>query len=152
MAWTVYEWDMSNELQNRLAAGWSALGMVFFLRAERLETLWRGASGALVELWVGVTKLDSNISESLFIVTDRIYTRNSSNQSWFTMCHMTNSSNVNSSLSGDNFGGQGSEGLNIKYSQVLLGEMWLGIHQGFLIGYYIFWFRHFLVLFSFKYI
>ena len=69
MAWAIDEGDVSNQQQGGIAPRSGALRAVFLLRAEGLVTLRRLASRAFIKLRVGITELDCDVSESLFVVT-----------------------------------------------------------------------------------
>ena len=70
MPWAIDEGDMSDQLQDGIAADGSALGVVFHLWAEGLEALRWGASWAFVKLGVCITQLDGDVSETFFVMTN----------------------------------------------------------------------------------
>lgn len=67
---------------------------------------WSGAGlvVALVDLGVGITKLDSNIADQLVLEADSLDTGNSLDHGGLSVSDMANRSNVDGRLAGDNFG------------------------------------------------
>jgi hypothetical protein len=64
---------MSHQEQLRLAV--FAFGIILLGRAIRLEALWRWALGALVELGIGVSKLDGDVSDLLLLMSHSLQIR-----------------------------------------------------------------------------
>ena len=73
MTWAINEWYVTDQQKSWFTARSSALGRVFFLWTEGLKAFRRLASGALVKLSVGISKLDSNISDDLLVMFDSLY-------------------------------------------------------------------------------
>lgn len=70
---TIDERNMSHELKGSATIGSGALNHVRFARTERLEALWRGAVWTLIQLCIGVSKFNCNVSISFFVVTNSVY-------------------------------------------------------------------------------
>lgn len=125
MAWAINEGNVPDQLEDWITASWSALRVVFFLGSKRLKALGGGASGALVQFWVGVAQLDSNISESLLVMTDSVDSWDGPDQCGLSVGDMADRSYIDSRLSRYDFGRQGSERLDVERGQVLVGQMLL---------------------------
>jgi hypothetical protein len=65
---------------------------------------------ALVDLGVGVTELDGNVALELVLETDRLDTGDGLDNGTLSVGDVTDGSNVDGGLAGDNFGGQRAEG------------------------------------------
>jgi hypothetical protein len=65
---------------------------------------------ALVDLGVGVTELDGNVALELVLETDRLDTGDGLDDGTLSVGDVTDGSNVDGGLAGDNFGGQRAEG------------------------------------------
>lgn len=101
MSRTINEWDMSYKLKLRRTK--LAFWVIWRRRTLWLECLWRRTCWTFEDLSICISKLDSNVSELFFWRLYSIDTRNSLNYSWFSVCDMPNSSNINSSLSRNDF-------------------------------------------------
>lgn len=78
---------------------------------------------ALVNLCVRVTELDGNVSLQLVLETDSLYTRDGLDDGRLSVSDVTNGSDVDSGLAGDNFGRQRVQSLDVDGGRVgLLGD------------------------------
>lgn len=95
-----------------------------------LVTLVAGRSGTLdvvtfVDLCVGVTQLDGNVSLLLVLETNGVNFGNSLDHCRFTVSDVANGSNIDRSLAGNNLRCKGGEGREIHGVWVgLLRELW----------------------------
>lgn len=76
---------------------------------------------AFVNLGVGITQLDGDISDQLVLETDSLYTRDSLDHGRLSVSDMTNRSDVDSCLSRDNLRSQGGE---LRYVKILRVGLW----------------------------
>lgn len=100
---------------------------------------------AFVDLGVGITQLDGNVSDQLVLETDSLDTRDSLDDGGLSVSYMANGTNVDSSLTGNNLGRQGGQAGNIEIFGVGLRgqrrflssglcDSWVGLLQSRLEG------------------
>ena len=63
MTWAINERDVS--LEHKWSAALATVNLIGFLGVEGLVTVWCLTAGALVELGVGVTELDCDVTQFL---------------------------------------------------------------------------------------
>lgn len=76
---------------------------------------------ALVDLRVGVSKLDGNVSLQLVLETDSLDSRNGLYDGGLSVSDVTDGSDVDGGLAGNNLGGEGSKSGEVEGSWVGLG-------------------------------
>lgn len=94
---TINKWDMSYKLKLRRTK--LAFWVIWRRRTLWLECLRRRTGRTFENLGICITKLDCNVSELFLWSFYCIDTRNSFNNSWFSVGDMSNCSDINSSLS-----------------------------------------------------
>lgn len=79
----------------------------------------------LVDLGVGVTKLDGNIPDQLVLESDSLHARYGLDHRRLSVSDMANGADVDGGLPSNDFGGQGAESADIEVFRVRLGrELW----------------------------
>lgn len=76
---------------------------------------------ALVDLGVGVTQLDGNVSDQLVLESNRLDAGDGLDDGGLSVSHVADGADVDSRLSGNDLGRQGSEGSDIEVLGVGLG-------------------------------
>ena len=104
-----------------------ALDIVSLERVVGLVRLRTIACRALVELGVGVTKLDGDVSEQLSEMTDGVLLRDCSDQCGLSVGDVTNGSDVDGRLSGDDFGVERGNLLEVKVFECLWRQVSLSV-------------------------
>jgi len=69
---------------------------------------------ALVDLGVGITKLDGNVANQLVLESDSLHTRNGLDDGRLSVSDVADGTNVDGGLPRNNLGSQRAEGLDIK--------------------------------------
>ena len=100
MARTVTKWNMSLKIQGWLAD--FAFWVVLFVTWEWFIAIWSRASGTFIYLGIGVPQSNCNITDSLLSEPDCGDAGNGSDDCGFTMCDMTDSTNIERGLSTHN--------------------------------------------------
>jgi hypothetical protein len=144
VTWAIDERDVSHQKQFCFAV--FALGLVLLRRPIGLEAFRSWTFRALVELGVGVTKLNGDVSDFLFLMPYSLLNQNDkktrdtyvdsgdgSHQGGFTVGHMADSTDVLGSLSRNDFWGKWCDFVHIKVLKRLLGQMGL-LCQGLDLG------------------
>lgn len=99
----------------------------FLLTLEALEACRPRALGvvALVDLRVGITQLDRNVSLQLVLETDSLDLGDSLNDRRLAVSDVTDGANVDCGLARNNFGGQRSQRGQVQSLRIrLLGQLW----------------------------
>jgi hypothetical protein len=119
------EGDVSEELHLGLAGG--AFCGILLAGSVGPKAVGSGALDALVELGVSVPKLDGDVSDLFFEMLNCVHSGDSPDEGRLSMGHMTDGSDVNRGLSGDDLWRQRGQGVDVQVGQVLNGEVVLGL-------------------------
>lgn len=106
MSWAIDETDMSKQVHLCAATRNFAWRVIFLVRRVRLVALRTRAffPFALVDLCIGVTEFDGNVSDEFVLESDGLDTRDGFDDGGFSVSYVSDGADVDGGLFGNDFG------------------------------------------------